>query len=657
MGMDSGWTTFGRVLLPSWASIKQKQEEGSSLDGGAMLSNSTNDTSFDVTDEKSNAFDVAIGSLDDNNSTSIGSELGGDINETRVEDLADGPDSMDSGNLTSPIEVAPRSLDKPSRIPRVISTVVKYIQGRGRRVAKSAAIADEFQVVSEDTDEVVISEHREDSKPILSSFESSDIDKTTLSKKMKWARRRTRLHVLFNALRSAAFLFVLTLLAGNILNQVVDLDDEGSFEVHYGKALSSKAPKSLPKSSPLEQDSPKKSPSPSSKKKLEPQATNVHTQPHNTYAVRGSQPLRLVASAVKRNGPAIVRVETETDLDSKIAIDEEADDKGSRGDVFDGIPDVPSVPSQIDQVDFGQGSGIIIDSKGYCRVLTNAHVVEGADRIRIHLPDGRQFTAELAGSDPIVDVALLKIVPDPDGDSELPVASIGNSDSLECGQFVVAVGTPGGLDNSCTLGIVSGLKRSPKMVGIPDKLGALDYVQTDAAINQGNSGGALIDVESGNVIAINCCIRANMEGTSFAIPINKALSIVDDLSEGRLVEHGYIGVHLMTMNPSLARFHNRLSTGKRRIPERSGVMVETIFKSSPAKDAGLKRYDYIESIDGQRVRSADDAHLLIDRAKPGKAIIIKIFRGQQEMDLKCSPKDLSKHLENLRKTKKAKGSS
>ena len=148
-----------------------------------------------------------------------------------------------------------------------------------------------------------------------------------------------------------------------------------------------------------------------------------------------------------------------------------------------------------------------------------------------------------------------------------------------------------------------------------------------------------------------------MEGTSFAIPINKALSIVDDLSEGKLVEHGYIGVHLMTMNPSLARFHNRLSTGKRRIPERSGVMVETIFKSSPAKDAGLRRYDYIDSIDGQRVRSADDAHLLIDRAKPGKAIKIKIFRGQEEMDLTLLPKDLSTHLENLRKTKKTKGSS
>ena len=271
-------------------------------------------------------------------------------------------------------------------------------------------------------------------------------------------------------------------------------------EVHYGKALSSKAPKTLPKPLPLEQDSPKDPPSLSSKKKSEPQATNVQTQP------RGAQPLRLVASAVKRNGPAIVRVETETDLESKITIDDDADDKGSRGDVFDGIPDVPS---QSDQVDFGQGSGIIIDLKGYCRVLTNAHVVEGADRIRIHLPDGRQFTAELAGSDAIVDVALLKIVPDQDDDPELPVASIGNSDSLDVGQFVVAVGTPGGLDNSCTLGIVSGLKRSPKMVGIPDKLvgatvlimllqystltllhplrvfqGALDYVQTDAAINQ-----------------------------------------------------------------------------------------------------------------------------------------------------------------------------
>ena len=246
MGMESGWTTFGRALLPSWASIKQtKQEEGSSLDDGTMLSNSTGTSfdettvddasSFDVTvDEKSNAFEVAIGSVEDNNSTSIGIELGGDINETRAEDLehvtasqiADDSGSIGSGNLTSPLpEETPPRLDKPSRVRRVVSKVVEYIQGNGRSVAKSTAIADELEVLPEDhTDEVEISEHREDSKPILSSLESSDIDKTTLSKKMKWARRRARLSVLLNALRSAAFLFVLTFCAGNILNQVVDLD-------------------------------------------------------------------------------------------------------------------------------------------------------------------------------------------------------------------------------------------------------------------------------------------------------------------------------------------------------------------------------------------------------------------------------------------------
>ena len=235
MGMDSGWTTFGRALLPSWASIKPKKVEGGSPDGETMISNSTNETSFDVTvDENSTVF-----ALDDNNSTSIGTGSGGDIDEAIVENseqaagsqLADDSDSMGS-NLASPMSeaTAPR-LDKLSRIPRVISRVVEYIRERRRRVAESAAIADEPQVTSEDEDKVVITEqeHREDSKPILSSFESSDIDKTTLTKKMKWARRRARLHVLLNALRSAAFLFVITFFAGNVLNQVVDLDDEGSF--------------------------------------------------------------------------------------------------------------------------------------------------------------------------------------------------------------------------------------------------------------------------------------------------------------------------------------------------------------------------------------------------------------------------------------------
>ena len=277
------------------------------------------------------------------------------------------------------------------------------------------------------------------------------------------------------------------------------------------------------------------------------------------------------------------------------------DDSG--GDVFDGVPEAPLPPPpppsghRPRSIDFGQGSGIIFDDGatgegGRGLILTNAHVVDGATRIYILLTDGRRFRAEVRGSDDIVDVAVLQIVADDDAAEEsetakeeapfpplhLPVATLGNSDSLEVGRFVVAVGSPGGLDNTCTIGIVSGLKRCPKLVGIPDKTGALDYIQTDAAINQGNSGGPLVDVETGEVVGINTCIRANMEGTSFAIPINKVRGIARDLAEGRRVTHGYLGVHMSTMNPSLARHCNEIRAARdgRTIPEKDGVMIEKV---------------------------------------------------------------------------------
>ena len=201
-------------------------------------------------------------------------------------------------------------------------------------------------------------------------------------------------------------------------------------------------------------------------------------------------------------------------------------------------------------IDFGQGSGMIVNKEGY--ILTNAHVVDVSNRIYITLTDGRRFRAELQGSDDIVDIAVLKIVPESDQTIDnLPVAQLGDSDQLEVGQFVTAIGCPGGLDNTCTIGIISGLKRCPNTVGIPDKMGVLDYIQTDAAINQGNSGGPLVDVESGNIVGINTCIRANMEGTSFAIPTNKILAIVDDLAIGITPTHGYLGVDMVSIVISL----------------------------------------------------------------------------------------------------------
>jgi S1-C subfamily serine protease len=159
--------------------------------------------------------------------------------------------------------------------------------------------------------------------------------------------------------------------------------------------------------------------------------------------------------------------------------------------------------------------------KGF--ILTNAHVVEDANKVSVMLTDGRFFHCQVMGSDEIVDIAVLKMLNGNNGGppiiANLPVAKLGDSNSLSVGKIVIAVGSPGGLDNTVTMGIVSGLERSSTMVGIPHK--KVDYIQTDAAINPGYSGGPLIDVERGKVVGINAAICSHMEGTSFAIPINR----------------------------------------------------------------------------------------------------------------------------------------
>ncbi len=365
----------------------------------------------------------------------------------------------------------------------------------------------------------------------------------------------------------------------------MDLDEDGSFEVHFGKVLSSSTPTTyaMPKSE-------------TKGKRASIRESLFHSisAPKPDLDGDRARALGLVSRAVKRIGPAVVRIETETYSDvggdniKGMASAEKNERKNENapndgedaGDIFDGFPETSRT------IDFGQGSGIIINSQGY--ILTNAHVVEGATNVNVLLTDGRRFRAETQGTDDVVDVAVLKIIPElgsadkldnhKQAMGNLPVAEVGNSDDIEVGTFVTAIGSPGGLDCSCTIGIVSGLKRCPKVVGIPDKLGVVDYIQTDAAINEGNSGGPLVDVESGTIVGINTCIRANMEGTSFAIPINKVMGIVDDLSEGIHITHGYLGVHMSTMNPALARYYNKVQSQKNsvKIPEREGVMIEKV---------------------------------------------------------------------------------
>ena len=292
---------------------------------------------------------------------------------------------------------------------------------------------------------------------------------------------------------------------------------------------------------------------------------------------RRSEALSFITDAVEKIGPCVLRIDTET----KLASDDQQQSV---------LP--PSASGYVQQ---GQGSGLIFSKDGL--VLTNAHVVEDASKVTVTLTDGRVYEAKVMGADEIVDIAVLKIIPDdvsslsnPTGTlPQLPVAQLGDSDQLTVGQLVIAVGSPGGLDNTVTMGIISGLERSSTMVGIPHK--KVDYIQTDAAINPGNSGGPLVDVATARVVGINAAIRAHMEGTSFAIPINRVREIMDDLANGQQIHHGYLGISLATCSPEWARKNNaaarKVSIDSPFLPEVHGALVHKVFPRTPAEKVRL----------------------------------------------------------------------
>jgi len=248
---------------------------------------------------------------------------------------------------------------------------------------------------------------------------------------------------------------------------------------------------------------------------------------------------------------------------------------------------------------------------------------------------------------------VLKIIRDNGDDAgtlpALPVAELGNSDELHVGQIVVAVGSPGGLDNTVTMGIISGLERSSTMVGIPHK--KVDYIQTDAAINPGNSGGPLVDVETAKVVGINAAIRAHMEGTSFAIPINRVREIMYDLAEGKQVHHGYLGISLATCTPEWARKNNAANLKvpeAERIPEVHGALVHKVFPRTPAEQGGLRPNDVVLQVNGKKVSSSDDTRRLIDGAPVGVDLTLTVLRGKHQLEITVQPVDLATRLREIR---------
>ncbi|MCF2148326.1 trypsin-like peptidase domain-containing protein [Desmonostoc muscorum LEGE 12446] len=325
-----------------------------------------------------------------------------------------------------------------------------------------------------------------------------------------------------------------------------------------------------------------------------------------------------VTAAVNRVGTAVVRIDTERTITRRI--DPFLQDPFFRRFFGDGFPQ--QIPSE--QQLRGLGSGFIIDKSGL--VLTNAHVVDKADKVTVRLKDGRTFEGKVQGIDEVTDLAVVKI----NAGNDLPVAPLGSSSNVQVGDWAIAVGNPLGFDNTVTLGIVSTLKRSSAQVGISDK--RLDFIQTDAAINPGNSGGPLLNGR-GEVIGINTAIRPDAMGIGFAIPIDKAKAIASVLQREGKVVHPYLGVQMLTLTPDLAQQNNTDPNSPIQIPEINGVFVMQVLPNSPAASAGIRRGDVIVQVDGKAITSAEQLQNLVEDSRLGQVLQVKVQRGNQTQQI------------------------
>jgi S1-C subfamily serine protease len=292
------------------------------------------------------------------------------------------------------------------------------------------------------------------------------------------------------------------------------------------------------------------------------------------------------------------------------------------------------------------GSGFLVDNDGH--ILTNAHVVQGAKRVDVQLGDGDTQQAQIVGTDPSTDIALLK-VDNTEGANPLPLA---DSSKVQVGDPVVAIGNPFGLDRTVTTGIVSALQRQ---IQAPNGFSISDVIQTDAAINPGNSGGPLID-GAGQVIGINSQIESQSggnEGVGFAVPIKTAADVVSQLENGGEVQRAYLGLSGGDISPSIAQALN--------LPVQQGVLIEQVLNGGPADDAGIKGAtgqatiggqtvpiggDIITKVDGKQISGMDEVISAVNEHKPGDELTLTVWRDGQQRDVTVKLGDRPAHVQD-----------
>ncbi|NEP39016.1 MULTISPECIES: HhoA/HhoB/HtrA family serine endopeptidase [Okeania] len=324
-----------------------------------------------------------------------------------------------------------------------------------------------------------------------------------------------------------------------------------------------------------------------------------------------------IAQAVEKVGPAVVRIDAAKKLTTQVP-------EAFQNPLFKRFFG-ENLPIPEERVKRGTGSGVIINSNG--RLITNAHVVSGADTVQVTLKDGRVFEGQVKGVDSLTDVAVIEIEA-----TGLPEVSIGKSEKLIPGQWAIAIGNPLGLDNTVTVGIISAIGRSSSQVGIPDK--RVRFIQTDAAINPGNSGGPLLNGR-GQVIGINTAIRADAQGLGFAIPIETAKRIADELFDNGKVDHPFLGISMVDLTPEVRdEINKRLDMN---IQQNQGVVIMRVIEDSPAAKADLRQGDVIQRVGGVAVKSPVEVQQQVEQSLVGKDLALEVIRNRKIATILVKP--------------------
>jgi Do/DeqQ family serine protease len=329
-------------------------------------------------------------------------------------------------------------------------------------------------------------------------------------------------------------------------------------------------------------------------------------------------PRNYVVEAVNRTGPAVVRINASRTVASNQQIPQEfLEDPMFRQFFGDQLRRMPK-----ERTERGTGSGFIINKEG--DIITNAHVVSGADKVTVILKDGRQIEGKVLGSDELTDIAVVQVKPD-----NLPTVSIGSSQNLQPGDWAIAIGNPLGLDNTVTAGIISAIGRKSGQIGVDKRV---SFIQTDAAINPGNSGGPLLN-QNGEVIGVNTAIIQGAQGLGFAIPIETAQRIAKQIIEKGTVSRAYLGIQMVTVDANVKKQVNQDTEFGIKISEDKGVLITRVVDDSPAAKAGAKRGDVITKFNDKEILTADQVTQLVEDRAVGDKINMEVKRNGQTIAL------------------------